>query len=265
MILFFKNLIKKILLRKNICFYKNISNKELLEVIKLFKPYNVGHKLIRIGGDSDGGYLVPDILNDVKYCFSAGVGDQSSFEISLLDRNIKSFLADHSVEFDVKNKNLVFDKKFIKSYVSKNSWNINGWIKDKIPDPNEKNFILQMDIEGSEYEVISAITDENLKKMKILIIEFHSLEYSGNPLVYNVIRSSIEKLSKFFDVCHIHPNNWKKKTKVNSYEFPSNLEVTLLNKKYVEQKKPINFLPNNLDRKNVKNKPDVKLDNYWYR
>lgn len=57
----------------------------------------------------------------------------------------------------------------------------------------------------------------------------------------------------------------KKKTKVNSYEFPSNLEVTLLNKKYVEQKKPINFLPNNLDRKNVKNKPDVKLDNYWYR
>ena len=265
MVSFFKNIIKQVLLNQNICFYKNVSGNELLEVIKLFKPYNVGHKLVRIGGNNDGGYLVPDVLNDVEYCFSAGVGEQSSFEVDLLARNIKSFLADYSVNFISKNKDLKFDKKFIKSYNSNNSWNVNDWINNKIPDLNEKDFILQMDIEGGEYEVINAITEENLKKMKILIIEFHSLEYSGNPLIYNMIKSSMKKLLKYFDICHIHPNNWKKVTKVNNYNFPSNLEVTLINKKNVITKNPINFLPNSLDRKNVKNKNDIKLDEYWYK
>ena len=39
---------------------------------KLFSKifiYDTGHKLIRLGVEKDGGYLVPDILDEIKYLF----------------------------------------------------------------------------------------------------------------------------------------------------------------------------------------------------
>ena len=74
----------------------------------------------------------------------------------------------------------------------------------------------------------------------------------------------MSKILKKFDVCHIHANNWKDTTLVNKYEFPSNLEVTFLNKKFSKCKKKIKNLPHLLDFKNVIGKPDVNLKTYWY-
>ena len=32
------------------------------------KPFDLGHPLVRVGGEGDGGYLLPDILDGIKYC-----------------------------------------------------------------------------------------------------------------------------------------------------------------------------------------------------
>ncbi len=48
----------------------------------VLRPFDVGHPLIRIGAFSDGGYLVPSDLQGIKACFSPGVSQQSSFELS---------------------------------------------------------------------------------------------------------------------------------------------------------------------------------------
>jgi hypothetical protein len=40
--------------------------------------------LIRLGADGDGGYLVPDDLEDVAACFSPGVDDRASFESAMI-------------------------------------------------------------------------------------------------------------------------------------------------------------------------------------
>ena len=122
-----------------------------------------------------------------------------------------------------------------------------------------------MDIEGYEYEAISCINETNLNKFKILVIEFHHLEYSGIQLIYKIIKSAMEKLLKNFEIAHIHANNWKKKTKINNFKFPSNLEVTFLNKKFVITKENLTKLPHLLDRKNVPFKEDIILDDYWFK
>jgi len=54
-------------------------------------------------------------------------------------------------------------------------------------------------------------------------------------------------------------------TKINGFNLPSNLEVTFLNKKFVKKKVNIDTLPHQLDRKNVKQQPDIYLDQYWYK
>ena len=59
--------------------------------------YDYGYNLIRIGSNSDGGYLVPNILDNISYCFSPGVGKLTKFEDHLLKYKIKSFLADGQV------------------------------------------------------------------------------------------------------------------------------------------------------------------------
>ena len=48
-----------------------------------------------------------------------------------------------------------------------------------------------MDIEGDEYPALSAITDENLNKIRILVLEIHDLRHLRNY-------SFIKYLSKFF-------------------------------------------------------------------
>ena len=47
------------------------------------KPKASPFGLIRIGGNSDGAYLVPDDLQGISCCFSPGVSDRKSFEDEL--------------------------------------------------------------------------------------------------------------------------------------------------------------------------------------
>ena len=64
-----------ILLKFNINIYNFSSRDDIINFIKLFKikvPKNL--KLTRIGSNNDGGYLVPNILEEIKYCYSAGIG-----------------------------------------------------------------------------------------------------------------------------------------------------------------------------------------------
>ena len=92
------NILNKLLNFLGVKSYRQIDDQKINDIISLLKPYDAGIPLIRVGEDTDGGYLLPDILNDIDYCFSPGVGNSSSFEKSLESYGIKSFLADKSVD-----------------------------------------------------------------------------------------------------------------------------------------------------------------------
>ena len=49
-------------------------------------PKSLNIENIRIGGENDGGYIVPNDLKDIKYCFSPGVGTISKFEKELTQK-----------------------------------------------------------------------------------------------------------------------------------------------------------------------------------
>lgn len=67
------------------------------ELVDRLVPYDLGIPLRRVGGSADGGYLIPDDLDDLECCFSPGVADTASFEKELYDMGIRSYLADYSV------------------------------------------------------------------------------------------------------------------------------------------------------------------------
>lgn len=75
------------------------SRRSVREALELLTPWDVGVPLIRVGGDADGGYLVPDDLLGVEAVPSPGVSDPWDFETFGEGRyGMRSFTTDGSVE-----------------------------------------------------------------------------------------------------------------------------------------------------------------------
>ena len=57
----------------------------------------------RVGSDGDGGYLVPDDLENINYLFSPGVGCKQDFDHECADKGMKVCMVDASVDGPIKN------------------------------------------------------------------------------------------------------------------------------------------------------------------
>jgi hypothetical protein len=91
-----------------------VNKGSIQEFLLRISPENQKYELVRIGSKHDGGYLIPDLLDGVKYCYSPGVSDNSDFENQLTTNGIECFLADYSVEGPAENNPLFhFKKKYI--------------------------------------------------------------------------------------------------------------------------------------------------------
>lgn len=100
-------------------------------MLKKLSPVATDKNLIRIGSINDGGYIIPDILEEIKFCYSAGIGFNYDFESELANKNVKCFMADYSINKVEKNSNLIFDKFFISGNSDDKYLSIEDWIGKK--------------------------------------------------------------------------------------------------------------------------------------
>ncbi len=263
-----KNILKHYL--RNFFFFLDLNVTEKTEsnkiknFLKKFRPYDLGYNLIRVGGKNDGGYIVPDILDNITTCISPGVGHTNSFEKELQSKGINSFLIDHTIE---QNSPLVkdfdFTKKKLNNFDDEKNITLDKICLSKLN--NNDRPILQMDIEGDEYLNIFITSDLVLNKFEIMVIEFHYLDRVVNKEICILYDKVLSKILKNFDVCHIHPNNGPRTFRITkNLTIPQILEVTFLNKRLTKYKKPIISLPNELDCKCDEKKPDIFLDNFFF-
>jgi hypothetical protein len=255
------------LLSKNIRISQTVSQSLLEDFFKKIHPINSGHPLVRLGGEDDGGYLVPDDLEGIGACFSPGVSDVANFELDFANRGVKSYLADYSVESaPIQNEFIDFEKKFLGSEENDIFMTLDSWIQRK--EPNKNDFILQMDIEGAEYDVIYDLHSEILKKFRILVIEFHRLDSIFDKTGFKLINLTFNKLLKDFEIVHIHPNNCRVPVVYGGFEVPPLMEFTFLRKDRVVTKgkgEPQLSYPHRLDRPCVKSIVDYPLPNCWWK
>lgn len=237
----------------------------ILELITELRPRNCGKKLIRIGGEGDGGYLLPNDLEGIQYCFSPGVGSTAGFENDLANSGMKCFLADASVNLPpVIRPEFTFDRKFIRGSQSENSWTLEFWIQKYIDD-GTRDLLLQMDIEGGEYEVILSTPPDVLSRFRIMVIEFHDLHRLFHPSVFKFYKMCFEKILKDFYVVHIHPNNCCGSLRRGEIEIPRISEFSFYNKKRVDGTTYQCEFPHPLDRDNNQAKRALPLPDCWFR
>ncbi len=256
---------KKFLFNFNLVLNRYTKNQKKLvnEFLKKIRIIDSGYELRRIGNDGDGGYLVPNILDQIEYCFSPGVGMQSSFEDDLLNFNIKSFLADGTIDYRGKHD---FLKKNLNSFNNESNITLESWIDEKIKDKSNNRLLLQMDIDGSEIGTLYKVNIETLDRFKCIIIEFHNFLSIVNFYGLKIYSDIFDKILKTHYIIHIHPNNNCYNLTINKNCIPDTLEITFINKKIIKCKKYINYnLPHRLDRKNISNLRDIKCPEIFYK
>lgn len=255
--------------RRGILVRKASTLQDLGGFIRRFQENFVSVDLIRIGGESDGGYLVPvRALGNIQYCFSPGVSDTADFENQLANTyGIKSYLADASVSAaPIANDRFHFTRRFLGSAVSDNFMSLTDWVNDSVGS-TACDMLLQMDIEGAEYDVLINESESTLHRFSIMVIEFHNLQNLLEENCLTLFTSIFEKIYRSFSICHVHPNNCCGVSQLGEIQVPNVIEVTFLRKDLAAQLSigtPVS-LPHRLDARNISGKADIKMPEAWWK
>lgn len=236
----------------------------LREAMALVRPMDAGHALVRLGGPGDGGYLVPDDLEGIAACFSPGVAAQAAFEQDLARRGIPICLADASVTAPPPGcEGMAFERRFLGSHDAEPFTTLGAWVARR-PEAAAGDLLLQMDIEGAEYEVIANVAPALLARFRIVVVEFHDLDCLAQPFAHRRIRAALEKLAGSFVPVHLHPNNYAGTARVRGLAIPRMLEATFLRRDRCRRLVPRTDFPHPLDRDNVPRKPPCPLPRAWF-
>lgn len=236
----------------------------LKDFIQNLYPIKIDKKLIRVGSEKDGGYIIPDDLDSIEALFSPGVGSKQDFDFECANNGIKVFMADATVKGPVRShENYVFIKKFIGALDNEEYMSIANWVKSANLK-NNSDLILQMDIEGYEYETIYSIPKEIMQRFRIILIEFHQLDFLLNKSMFEKLKNSFLKILETHYVVHIHPNNCCKPIIVNDISILPVLEFTFIRKDRVKNRGFVSKFPNSLDADCTKN-DSLILPECWYK
>ena len=242
---------------------KKSVRKKISKTLKKLLPYQIDVSLVRLGEKNDGGYLVPDDLVGIDKNYSAGVGFLTQYEKDLEEKySIKSNMLDfNEIDKTILPSEASFLKKKLGLVSNNQEISINDWIVQA-----DKDIILKIDIEGDEYASLIDISEENLKKVRILVIEFHDLRNLRNNLFLNFFDKVINKLENYFYVCHLHINNTSKIKKIGDFLVPDMIELTFIRKNRVKNFSPkFSTLPHELDNKTFNHLKEQFLDKNWYK
>ena len=235
---------------------------EVLNLLASIRPQDNGHKLVRVGGAGDGGYLIPDDVTEISECFSPGSNKLSNFESEIAQRwQIKSFICDSVEE---KPSDLTAFQDFTEAWVGpatdgERYISLSHWVEEK--SKSRKDLMLQMDIEGAEFLTVMASSTQLLRRFRIVVIELHFLEALKNKWAFDQIyRPFFDKILKEFDVVHLHPNNCCGIWTYGDFEFPRIIELTLHRKDRSKHLRPRATTRNQLDEPCVGSNRDLSLD-----
>ena len=174
-------------------------------IYQLLIPKKVINKsLILLGGKQDGGYVLLDDFDNIKIVYSFGIGEIIRFDYYFAKRNIYVYMYDHTINsLPYENPKFHWKKIGLSGILNKtgNLTTLNELLIEN-GHINEKNMILKIDIEHSEWGALSNISENTLKQFKYILIEFHFRFDNQMPYYYKILK----KLLNTHEIFYIHCN-----------------------------------------------------------
>jgi hypothetical protein len=234
---------------------------EITQLLEFLQPKQTNFPLMRIGGAGDGGYLVPDDLDGILLCFSPGSNKLWNFEKHLLHNfGIRSAIMDR---LENKPTDLAEEITFNDSWLGISNdtsfTTIEKWISE-LDSASDSDLMLQMDIEGAEYDILFTLPEKILQRFRIMVIEFHySHGFANSELFFEYYSKFFARLEKHFEVVHFHANNCCGQWSLRDLSLPVVFELTLLRRDRITRVIGVSDVPHQLDADCVPEMPTLEF------
>ena len=222
---------------------------------------------MRLGANSDGGYVFGDQIGGYDCYISAGVSDEESFSRDFIIKygmtKTQCFAFDATIEdypYEYTN-DINFIKKNIGSHQTDTTTNLKEY------NENYNNIFLKMDIEGGEYPWLESLSESDLRHYKQIVIEFHGINDDSWNTSYQTKRDCLKKLANTHYLIHAHGNNWAGLRVVNNVLIPEVIELTYIRKDVLNHPffNTTAFPIADVDFKNNVNNPEIILNHAPFR
>lgn len=228
-------------------------------ILKYLAPYKYLGKIHRVGGKTDGSYVVPiNMLGKNTYLISGGIEDNNRFEIYLASSGSTGIQIDNSITKPPQShNNLQFLNSTLGNIDKPGYVSLESLINKA---PKNKKILVKIDIEGSEIEALGSLSFKNLKRIDCLVMELHNLGSitSKKDEIYNLLnRLHKANLRSIF----VQANNACLTYTLAGTLIPDNIEITYV-KKYKTSKPNIDYIKKikGLTEKNKKNFAAINID-----
>jgi hypothetical protein len=190
------------IIRKDTCLIKhtdwnNFNKSELHEFdYRVLNTYQIHNNLVRVGPKTDGGYVIVDGF-EYDLFISCGIANDVRFEEEFLDiHKIKCFAFDGTIQSLPYHRNSI---EWIPKNVGYSNTEKTTNLKEYIQTNNK--IFLKMDIEGSEFNWLDSMTENELDNFSQIVLEVH--------WPFDIYRMNmLKKLNKTHYIIHIHGNNY---------------------------------------------------------
>lgn len=190
---------------------------------------NCVEELHRFGGPNDGGYVMAEPKSRNVAIISLGIGKDVSWDVSMSKYARVIHLYDHTVvDIPEKIPSGIHFKQKIGAKSSPDSISLADCF-ERLPRAEE--YILKIDIEGSEWEVLDEATLDLLDEFSQIVIEFHNLHTYLETLQISKAVNVLAKLRKNHLVVNFHANNFGDFKIIGNHPVPDIFEVSYLNRK----------------------------------
>jgi glycosyltransferase involved in cell wall biosynthesis len=230
--------------------------------LALLAPYRVAdHGMVRIGHDSDGGYVMLDDLDHQMICFSLGVGQEISWDTELANRGADILQFDDGIDGPlISHPGFHFWRVRVGTHDSNNTVRLDTLVA--AASLNGAYAVLKMDIEGNEWCVIDATDSAVLGQFAQIVVEFHGLSKIVDDTFNELVRRVWSRLCMTHFPIHLHGNNWGPSFALEDFECPDVLEVTFVSRRRYSPTKEFSLARTELDKPNRSDRCDYDLSRF---
>jgi hypothetical protein len=235
---------------ENNTFYLNQKVLNIKDLLKLRTPKNTSFK--RLGSLNDGGYVVADDITSKDYIVSFGVEGNIDFESDLSDMGCSIDMYDYSVDNlpkQISNSRFFQEKIGIEEGCTT--------LKETL-NKTDKDIFLKMDIEGSEWDVLSTASEEDLNRCRQITIEVHWMQNIAYDDFYEKAMLAFGNIRKTHTPVFIHANNNVPVMILGNSPVPFVFEVLYLRNSSYQFEEDVDLFEGLVNRNDV-NFPEIGL------
>ncbi len=230
----------------------------IFEGLSLLTPFDIDKPKIRIGPQTDGGYVFVDDMTPDQTVVSYGIGAECRLDLEFAQRGHRVLMFDHTIAgVDPRHPGMHFFREGVagRSNEAEHLYSIaDHLVRHRVEG---QRLILKMDVEGSEFDALISTPEDVLLRFEQMVMEVHYLHLLGDPGYRAMFCQLFRKLNRHFTLFHVHANNFDGPDKfhvVGGLPVPCLVELSYVRTALVNRRPSQTLYPTSLDFPNTPQK-----------